>query len=140
MIAGENEIVDFIPQRYPFVMVSNLISSDETSTTCSYLVQEENIFVRNGVLQAPALIENMAQTAAAGVGYQFSIKKEVVPIGFIGAIKSLEISSLPKTGQLLFTKVNILQEIFGVTLIGAEIYVDHQKIASCEMKIVLQKA
>ncbi len=139
MIIGADKITTLIPQRAPFVMVSGLIDSDFTSTTTSFEIKPDNIFVENGFLTEPALIENMAQTAAAGVGYQFSLKNEPVPPGFIGAIKNLEIKTLPLVGQVLITKVEVLQEVFGVTLIKANVAVDNETIASCEMKIVLQK-
>jgi 3-hydroxyacyl-[acyl-carrier-protein] dehydratase len=139
MIVGADQITTLIPQRAPFVMISSLLDSDLMSTSTSFEIKPDNIFVENGLLTEPALIENMAQTAAAGVGYQFSLKNEPVPPGFIGAIKNLEIKTLPQVGQMLLTKVEILQEVFGVTLIKGSIAVDHETIASCEMKIVLQK-
>lgn len=139
MIVGADQITTLIPQRAPFVMISGLFDSNLTATTTSFEIESDNIFVENGFLTEPALIENMAQTAAAGVGYQFSLKNEAVPPGFIGAIKNLEIKTLPHVGQVLLTKVEVLQEVFGVTLIKGNVTVGDETIASCEMKIVLQK-
>lgn len=139
MIVGADKITTLIPQRAPFVMISGLLDSNLTTTTTSFEITPDNVFVENGSLTEPALIENMAQTAAAGVGYQFSLKNEPVPPGFIGAIKNLEIKTLPQVGQVLLTKVEVLQEVFGVTLIKGSVQVSNETIATCEMKIVLQK-
>lgn len=139
IVLPDTNITQYIPQRAPIIMVHELLESDGTSTLTSFKVQEGALFVEEGVLKEPGLIENIAQTAAAGAGYQFARKEEPVPPGFIGAIKNLQISALPFAGQQLFTRVEILEEVFGITLIKGEITVNSTVIASCEMKIVLKQ-
>ena len=140
MLTEDKEITNYIPQRHPFVMISNILSSNSSLTKTNFKILDNNIFVRDGILTEPALIENMAQTAAAGVGYQFQLKNEPIPNGFIGAIKSLQINNLPHVGETIETTVSILQEILGVTLIQAVIHLNKVEIASCEMKIVIQSS
>lgn len=140
MLTEDKEITNYIPQRHPFVMISNIISSNSSLTKTNFKILDNNIFVRDGILTEPALIENMAQTAAAGVGYQFQLKNEPIPNGFIGAIKYLQINNLPHVGETIETSVSILQEILGVTLIQAVIHLNKVEIASCEMKIVIQSS
>lgn len=135
----DSNVTRYIPQRAPIVMVHELLESNGSITVTSFTIMQEALFVKDGALQEPGLIENMAQAAAAGVGYQFALKEEPIPPGFIGAIKNLSITSLPQTGQQLITRVEILEEIFGITLIKAEISVQAKIIASCEMKIVLKQ-
>ena len=59
-----------IPQKPPMVMVNSIIEASGTTTVTSFLVKEDNIFMEDGFLREPALIENIAQSAAAGISSQ----------------------------------------------------------------------
>lgn len=133
----QKNITDLIPQKFPFVMIDQLDFSDETTTRCSLIVRDENIFVVDGIFREAGLIENIAQTAAARVGYIAATQKQDVPVGFIGAIRNLEIFSLPHTGDVLETEVKILNTVFDVTIISGCIRSRNKILANCEMKIVL---
>jgi len=135
----DSDIIRYIPQRHPIVMVGTLVAVYAKITETSFLVKEGALFVENGVLQEVGLIENIAQTAAAGVGYQCAVNNEAVPVGFIGAVKNLTIDYLPKVGELIFTRVEVLEEIFDMSLIKGESFVGDKPVLSCEMKIVLKK-
>lgn len=138
-VLPDSDIVRYIPQRQPIVMVDTLVAVHEKVTETSFLVRAGALFVEEGVLQEVGLIENIAQTAAAGVGYQCAVTNEVVPVGFIGAIKNLTIEYLPKVGDLLHTRVEVLEEIFDMSLIKGESFVNGKRVLACEMKIVLKK-
>ena len=96
------------------------------------------MFVMNNKLTEPALIENIAQTAAARMGYLCKLHKEDIPIGFIGAVQHLEIFKLPVKGDLLTTTITIKNQVFDVTVITGNITVNSEDIAQCEMKIFIQ--
>ncbi len=132
------DIIKYIPQRHPFVMVDTVLQADAKVSKTSFEIREDNLFVVNGFFTEPGLVENMAQTAAAGTGYRYQQKGEVVPVGFIGAIKNLKIYSLPKTGDILFTEIVITHTVLSVHVVEANVYVDNIKVASCEMKIFEQ--
>lgn len=130
-------ILDIIPQRPPFVMVDKLLHCDPQTTTTSLTVREDNIFCDNGIFAEAGLTENIAQTCAAragnignGVGENGGVK-----IGFIGAIRNLEILRLPKLGETLVTQVDTVQEVFNTTLVNATVSIGDAIIATCEMKI-----
>jgi len=133
----EINILDIIPQRPPFVMVDKLLHCDPQITKTSLIVQEDNIFCENGVLAEAGLIENIAQTCAARAGNSGSGIGENggVKIGFIGAIRNLEIARLPKIGETLITQVDTVQEVFNTTLVNATVSVGDEIIATGEMKI-----
>lgn len=132
------DIIKYIPQRHPFVMVDTVLQADAKVSKTSFEIREDNLFVVNGFFTEPGLVENMAQTAAAGTGYRYQQKGEVVPVGFIGAIKNLRIYSLPKTGDVLYTEIVITHTVLSVHVVEANVYVDDIKVASCEMKIFEQ--
>lgn len=138
-MALESNIVSLIPQRFPFVMVDTLETCDDISAKTAFTVKRENIFVKDGVLGEPALIENIAQTAAARIGYICRQENKPVPVGFIGAVQRLEILFLPQTGDVMETEVLIKNQVFNATVIGGNIRVGDKMVASCEMKIFINQ-
>lgn len=118
-------------------MVDKLIHFEENRVIAGLTITEDNIFIQNNKFTAPGIIEHMAQTVALYTGYQYYLKKESAPTGYIGAIKKAEIIELPEVNKELTTTVNILHDIMGVTLVTAETKCDDKIIASSEMKTVL---
>ena len=126
-----------IPQKYPFAMVDKLISYKENEIIAGITVVEDNIFEYEGVFQESGLIEHMAQSVALYTGYQFFLKNEPAPTGYIGSIKNIDIKELPKLGQEVQTTVTVLQEFMGVTLVDMVSTVNGIEIANGQMKTVL---
>lgn len=132
------EITNYIPQRSPFVMVGEVLQADEKVSKTQFLIREDNLFTTNGEFTEPGLVENMAQTAAAGTGYRYQQAGEIVPVGFIASIKSLKIDKLPKVGDMLVTDVTMVHHVLNVHVVEAVVYLNSERIASCEMKIFEQ--
>ena len=133
----EENILPLIPQRSPFVMIGKLLHSDEKLTRTSFVVIEENIFVENGEFREPGLIENIAQTAAAGAGYISRLENKPVSVGYISAIKNLEIFALPKINDELITEIIIEDQVFDFTIIAGRIWCNKTLMAQCEMRIFI---
>ena len=89
------DILDIIPQRPPFVMIDNLKHCDMMKTVATFTVRADNLFCENGRLNACALMENIAQTCAARMGYiKQYVLKENVKLGFIGSVKNMKIAPI----------------------------------------------
>lgn len=132
------DIHELLPQREPFVMVDKLVHFDEKTTTTSFLVREDNLFVENGRLNACALAENIAQTCAARLGYVNKyILKRGIQIGFIGAVKDMKVIDTPVVGDVLTTTIHVLEQIMGLTLVTAVIRIGDRVVTTAEMKIAL---
>lgn len=129
-------IQELIPQQPPFVVVDALTHYDDVLTRTRLQVVSDNIFVENNALTEAGIIENIAQTCATRMGYinKYILKNEV-KLGFIGAIKNFVIDELPKVGDILTTEIEIVSEVFALTLVNAKVEVGGKIIASCEMKI-----
>ena len=138
MLVDKNKVLELIPQKPPMVMVDGLISSEETVTISTYSINSRNIFCANGYFQEPGLIENIAQTAALRAGFEAMIKKEKPTVGFIGSVKRLNISKLPKETDTLRTKITILNQLLNVLIIKGEIMLDKKIIVQGEINIFLQ--
>ena len=133
---GDIDILELLPQRPPFVMVDHLVDYSETQTTCELTIRKDNVFCENGEFAAAGLIEHIAQTCAARLGYYNKyVLKVGVRLGFIGEVKDLEIVRLPREGETLNTTIVVMQEIFDVTLVNAEVRVGTEVIATTRLKI-----
>ena len=129
-------IAELLPQQAPFIMLDALTHFDRVITRTRMKVKADNIFVENNELTESGVIENIAQTCAARMGYiNKHLCSDKVKIGFIGSIKDLVIEELPKVGDELRTTIEVVSEVFAITLVNAKVEVGDQLIASCEMKI-----
>ena len=132
------EIQDLIPQRAPIVMVDRFLGIEHGISRTELCVREDNIFVNDGNLTECGLIEHIAQSAAARVGYIFRSEGQEVPVGYIGSINKFSIDVLPSVGSVISTEVKVLQEIMGISLIEAECMINGEHVANCKMKIFLE--
>jgi predicted hotdog family 3-hydroxylacyl-ACP dehydratase len=136
-LALTDNISAIIPQRAPFVMIDALESCTPENASTSFTVRADNIFVAGGILQEAALVENIAQTAAAHMGYTCQQENKPVPVGFIGAVQNLVIHALPAVNDELRTEIIIKNQVFNATIIAGTIILNGRLIAGCEMKIFI---
>lgn len=140
MLVEKKDILQYIPQRPPFVFVDSLVSVNEEQTVSVYTVKENNPMQEGNFFSEGGLIENMAQTAAAGVGYDcLTNNKPVVP-GFIGAVKKLQVYALPKSSNMLTTTITVTTKVMNATIVKGEVFLSDKLLATCEMNIFLQES
>jgi 3-hydroxyacyl-[acyl-carrier-protein] dehydratase len=138
MLATKHTIIQFIPQRHPMVMVHDLVEADGDHAVTRFAIETGNVFVTNNTLAEPALVETIAQTAAAQVGYQCAQRNIAVPVGYIAAIKNLKIFLLPIVNTSITTTVKIINKVLDVTIIEGKIEQDGNVLCSCEMRIFVK--
>lgn len=131
------DVLDLLPQRPPFIMIDRLVFFDEVVTTTEFLVSSNHIFMEGDVLNPCALVENIAQTCAARMGYINYINHEKVRIGFIGSIRNLNILRPVRLGELLTTSIEVKEEVMQLTLVDAIVKVGDETVVTAEMKIAL---
>lgn len=135
------DIHELLPQQEPFVMVGKLTAFDEKRTVTETFIKEDNIFVCDGVFSAPGLVENIAQTCAARIGYVNKyILNKGIQLGFIGAIRNLEITGCPKVGDTITTCVMVIDDVLGMTLANAVVTCNGETLATTEIKIAVKEA
>lgn len=131
---------ELLPQQPPFLMVDLLTACDENAdTTTLFTIAPDNIFISpDGSFAAPGIIENIAQTCAARMGYICKyIRKLPIRIGYIGAVRKLSVEKLPCAGDRLATTVTVVAEALNVTLVNAQVRCNGELIASGQMKIAM---
>lgn len=130
------DIHELLPQQEPFVMIGCLNQIDEVRTVTETVISPQNIFVDDGQFSASGLIENIAQSCAARIGFVNKyILHNDIQIGVIGAVKNFQVLSLPKAGQTINTTVDTVSEVFGMTLAKATVTCEGEVLATTDIKI-----
>jgi predicted hotdog family 3-hydroxylacyl-ACP dehydratase len=107
------DIKHYLPHRKPMLMVDMITAMDAESVLTFFKVEPDNIFVNDGIFIESGLIENAAQTCSAIVAKDYYVdennedRDDVDVIGFISALKTLKIHSLPKAGCTIHTKATL---------------------------------
>lgn len=128
-------------QAPPFRFVDRLDRFDREEVATSFTVPADGPLVEDGCLTEAGLVENMAQSSAARIGY-ISVYIDHVPvrIGYLGQIKNLEINRLPRCGEVLSTTVRLRQDVFGITLVEARVCQGEEMVAQAAVKTALRDA
>jgi predicted hotdog family 3-hydroxylacyl-ACP dehydratase len=133
------DIHTLLPQQEPFVMIDTLVAFDELTTVTETTINERRMFVADSVMSEAGIIENIAQTCAARIGYVNKyILKEDIKIGYIGAVRNMEFAALPAVGDTITTSVVVREEVFGVTLADATVTCNGLTLVTTEMKIAIK--
>lgn len=130
-------VLELLPQRPPFVMIDALTAFDERHTSTRLTVRPSNVFYEMGRLTAYGLVENIAQTCAARLGYASYVLHRPPRIGVIGAINHFDVLRTPLKDETIRTDIEVEEEVLGITLINARVFVGSELIAASQMKIAL---
>jgi predicted hotdog family 3-hydroxylacyl-ACP dehydratase len=131
-----HDITALLPQGPPFVMVDKLLYSDGHLTCTTFRITPGNPLVEKGRLSAAGLMENIAQTAAAGAGYEARAVNEGVRSGYIISVKDLDIRALPEIEAELMTEITITARVADIIVISGKTTCRGEVIATGEMKIL----
>lgn len=140
MISGQkmiNEILQIIPQRPPFVFVDKLLYANELGAEVNYVVKEDCPLIANHRLPLAGILEHVAQSCAARIGYIQSSKDEPIRIGYIGAVKKIELFRSPNIGECLTTKVTLIDCVLDISLLQCDTFVADELIAQTTIKLAL---
>ena len=135
MLATRTEIIHYIPQRDPFIAVHDILQATDEFAETQFKVLPESIFVTNGFFGEPGLLENIAQTAAAQMGYVCKKNGLAVSLGYIASVKNLKVFSLPPIGAVLTTSIQVTNRVLSVILLDGIVRLQGNIVCQCEMRI-----
>ncbi len=138
MATGE-DILAYIPQRPPMVMIDTLVDTDGKISESRLTIKKNNLFCQDGYFKEPGLVENIAQTIAVGVGYQTTLNKKETPLGFIAAVQNLKIFELPQVNSEIHTRVIVNHKVLNFTVVTGRILCKNRLITECDMKLYIQQ-
>lgn len=131
------------------LMVDLILNIDANFVETTFLIKEDNIFVQNNFFIEAGLIENTAQTCSSIVGKKYFFDEDgtenenVNVIGFISALKNVKIHSLPKVGDTIITKADLVSKFAGddytLCTMSCQSSVEDQLLLECEINLFIQK-
>lgn len=127
MISGvEKNIESCIPQRAPFVFIDTIECVGEKVARTRFTIPAECPLVTDDILPLSGLMENAAQTCATRAGDT---------IGYIGAVKQMEVTRFPHVGDTLTTEALVIQEVMNISLMECTTRIGSDIIATTTLKI-----
>lgn len=135
----------FLPHQKPMLMVDTLETISEKKVTTQFTIQPDNLFVKNGYFQESGLIENAAQTSScvSAFAYYQTVNRRVPLIGFISAIKKLEVFNLPPVAAIITTEAELLHffhsDHHSLFQIACSIFHQKQLLLQANMTLFLEK-
>jgi len=104
------DIRKYLPHRDSMLMVDSLIYLTDNFVKTEFLIKEDNIFLKDKSFVESGLIENIAQTCSVIAGSTYFNEGDERPdnksrvIGYISALKSVDIYDLPKVNDLIVSQ------------------------------------
>jgi predicted hotdog family 3-hydroxylacyl-ACP dehydratase len=142
------EIKHYLPHRAPMLMVDYILEIDNEKVETVFKIKTSNIFLQNDFFSESGLIENMAQTCSMIVAKDYFVdenyndKEEVNVIGFISAIKTLKIHSLPQVGSTIVTKAilvsKFISESYSLCTIKCKTFKEEDILLEGEITLFIQ--
>jgi hypothetical protein len=129
-------------------MVTKIIGINKETVTTEFKISEDCIFVKDNKFSESGIIENAAQSCSAIVGQDFFAVDDLDGkgnnvIGFISGIKRANIFLLPKAGETLTTKAQLLSNYnsgnFSICTMECKIYTGKELVADCELNFLIQE-
>lgn len=143
------DIQNYLPHRAPLLMVDLILNIDANSVETTFLIKKDNVFVDNDVFIEAGLIENTAQTCSSIVGKKYFVddngmeNDNVNVIGFISALKSVKIHALPKVGDTIVTKADLVSKFvtddYTLCTMSCTSILEEQLLLECEINLFIQK-
>lgn len=122
---------------------------DEDSVITHYKITEDCIFINSkGYLAEAGLIENAAQASTAIVGQSYFDDEDLEGsgnklVGYISAIKKVEIKKLPKVNELLVTKAKLISRFdtgtMSVCTITSSTFTNDDLIVDCTFNFLIHE-
>ena len=133
-------ITQLIPQREPILMVDELLGVEgEQALTC-FTIRPENIFLdEEDRLEESGVIEHIAQSASAFMGYKAIMDGATEPpVWVLGEVKKFHCYQRPQVGERLLTTITLELEMNGGILLRGQTHVGDECVAETQMKIFIK--
>jgi predicted hotdog family 3-hydroxylacyl-ACP dehydratase len=126
-----------LPHRAPMRWIDTLTSCDETTSTATTCFDPDHFAVADGALLESALIECLAQTAAAATGERARARGHSGEArgGMLAAVSNFRMLARPPLGKTLLCEVRDLKRFGAMLLISGTVSCEGQTIAIGELTL-----
>jgi len=133
-----DEVCLLLPQRPPILMLDSFEYIDAGTCCGTVELTERMVFAdEDGNVAQEAVLEHLAQCAAAFMGYRRKMKRQDVVLGFIGDIKRCTFYDVDfHVGDKIESELHTVSEVGNVLMVSATARTDdgHTAVA-CTMKL-----
>lgn len=143
------DITNYLPHRKPMLMVDMILEMNDEKVATVFKITADNIFINNNTFTESGLIENAAQTCSSIVAKDYFVdennedKENANVIGFISALKTLKIHTLPKTGDTITTKATLaskfITETYTLCTMNCQIFHKDELLLEGEINLFIQQ-
>lgn len=142
------DVSKFLPHRKPMLMVDSVVENEDDILVTQFYISEDCVFLKDDKLSETGLMENAAQAASGVVGQTFFDVNDLEGkgnklVGYISAIKKVEIFELPKKGDIIVTRAKLISrfDTGAVTLcsLESETFLKEKLIVSSTMNFLIHE-
>lgn len=129
-------------------MVDAVVENTKDVLATEFYISEDCVFIKDNKLSETGLIENAAQAASGVVGQTFFDKDDLEGkgnklVGYISAIRKVEIFDLPEVGDTIITRAKLISRLDsgGMTMcsLEAETFLKEIIIVSSTMNFLIHE-
>ncbi|MEG2069904.1 MAG: hypothetical protein RR034_00815 [Bacteroidales bacterium] len=135
-----DELLEYLPQRKPFVLVDSFYGILDKAAYTSFTLQKESILSNEKWYLEMVAIEFLAQSGIIMMNYKAKQNKEVVNInqlsGFICKIKKFQFSGTLRIEDQLIGKIISTYHLCNMMILHAECYVSHNKLFEGDYEVL----
>jgi 3-hydroxyacyl-[acyl-carrier-protein] dehydratase len=125
-----------VPHRPPFLLIDTLLEYAGQRGIIESAIAPDNIFLaEEGYLKELALVELLAQSAAAVKGYSDLMDGKDVKKGFLVDIREFYFSGRCYSGDTVRITIEIVKSFSGFSVINGHLICKEKEIASGTMKL-----
>jgi len=125
---------ELIPHREPILCIDEVIRVDAEHAVAERLVREGPHTGEDGLQWEGALIEGLAQTAAAMNGHAQRSGDQPPGEGLLVGVRGLVIARRARIGERIRFRVELIKRITPLTLVRGEVTCGDEVIAAGELK------
>jgi predicted hotdog family 3-hydroxylacyl-ACP dehydratase len=132
-------VENLIPHRAPMHFIDALTECTETAAVATACFSADSFAVENGLVLETALVECVAQTVAAALGWRAKNSSQtefsIATKGMLVAVSNFKIHARPPAGKTLRIEVRELKRLGLMLRVAAEIFCDGQTVAAGELTL-----
>ena len=145
MLMNIQEIMKYLPHRYPFLLIDKVIEFDEQNiilTQKNVSVNEpffQGHFPHYMVMPGVLIIEAMAQTSAIFAYQKFKIKNDSANVYFFVGIDKARFKKPVIPGDILIISSKIVRNVKGIWKFYCEAKVENIVVSHAELLCTMKK-
>lgn len=130
--------IDLVPHADPMCLVDQLLAVEDESARVSACLPADGLLVRaDGTLETVVLAELVAQAYAAFRGYELRVLGLQPRVGYLVAIRQLDVLGRAAAGDALTVEVRTVGVLEGFAVVTGEVLRGTELLARAKLKVYI---